>query len=120
MIWKKAILFFQYMQTSSGEDNTDSTSPDVFGMNTFGNTLVILLIVLVLWFAVSALLTLWTYRDIKKKQLTGFIYVPIVFLTSIIGLLLYYIVRYNEKCALEYDEAACLSEDENAKVLSEE
>ena len=120
MIWKKAMLFFQYMQTSSGEDNTDSTSPDVFGIHAFGNTLLILLIFLLLWFLISSLLTIWTYRDIKKKQLTGFIYVPIVFLTSFIGLLIYYIVRYNEKCALEYDEAACLSEDENAKRSIEE
>ena len=120
MIWKKAMLFFQYMQTSSGEDNTDSTSPDVFGIHAFGNTLLILLIFLLLWFLISSLLTIWTYRDIKKKQLTGFIYVPIVFLTSFIGLLIYYIVRYNEKCALEYDEAACLSEDENAKSSIEQ
>ncbi|HEY0088813.1 MAG TPA: hypothetical protein VGB37_08215 [Candidatus Lokiarchaeia archaeon] len=120
MIWKKAMLFFQFMQTSSGEDNTDSSAPGVYGFQTYGNTLVILLIILVLWFTISTFLTIWTYRDIKKKQLTGFIYVPIVFLTSFIGLLIYYIVRYNEKCALEYDEAACLLEDENAKALSEE
>ncbi len=77
----------------------------------YGNTFFIIIIILILWLVIASLLALWTYKDIKKKQLTGFIYVLIVLLTSFIGLVVYIIVRYNEKCALEYDEESCLLED---------
>ena len=77
----------------------------------FGNTLFFVAIILILWFVVSSLLTFWTYKDIEKTQLTGYIYVPLVFLASFIGLIVYYIVRYSGKCALELDEEACLIEE---------
>ncbi len=77
----------------------------------FGNTLFFVAIILILWFVVSSLLTFWTYKDIGRTQLTGYIYVPLVFLASFIGLIVYYIVRYSGKCALELDEEACLIEE---------
>lgn len=77
----------------------------------YGNTLFFVAIILILWFVVSSLLAFWTYKDIEKTQLTGYIYVPLVFLASFIGLIVYYTVRYSGKCALEFDEEACLIEE---------
>ena len=79
----------------------------------YGNTFLFIIIVIIVWFIVSSLLAFWTYKDIKKKQFTGYKYVPIVFFTSFIGLVIYYLVRYNEKCALEFDEEACLLDDDS-------
>ena len=82
----------------------------------YGNTFFFLIILLIIWFAIAILLAYWTYKDIKKKQLTGFLYVLIVLITSFIGLVVYFIVRYNEKCALAYDEEACLLEDDSESI----
>ena len=108
MIRLKIFKIFQdYPEPDYPENNPYNT---IMG---FGNTFLFIIIIIIVWFIVSSLLAYWTYKDIKKKQLTGYKYVPIVFFTSFIGLVIYYIVRYNEKCALAYDEAACLLEDDS-------
>ena len=79
----------------------------------FGNSLLFVAIILIGWFVVSTILAYWTYKDVSKKQLTGYIWIPIVLFSSFIGLVVYFIVRYNEKCALAYDEEACLLEEDS-------
>ncbi|MBD3253638.1 MAG: hypothetical protein GF383_01015 [Candidatus Lokiarchaeota archaeon] len=109
------ISFFLGIFQNGGEPEIDQnpTTDILNDISGYGNTLFFLIIVLICWFVASSILAYWTYKDIQKKQLTGYSYVIIVFLTSIIGLIIYYIVRYNEKCALELDEDACVLEDED-------
>lgn len=110
MLLLKLLQVFQDIQDFPDVDNPENNIFDQ--IPGFGNTLFFIIIILILWFVVASLLAFWTYKDIKKKQLTGFMYVPIVLFTSFIGLVIYFIVRYNEKCALAYDEEACLLEDD--------
>ena len=74
-------------------------------------TLTVLIIVFVIWFASGILLALWVRKDIHSHGLVGAPYIIIVALSSIIGLSVYLLVRYNAKCALEEDEAACIVEE---------
>ena len=74
-------------------------------------TFIIIIVILVLWFISGILSALWVKKDIKRNGLVGSAYIIIVSLTSFIGLSVYLIVRYNAKCALEEDEAACIMEE---------
>ena len=113
MILLKPLHVFQGVQDFPGDYPENNVFDQIPG---YGNSFFIIMIVLLLWLVIASLLAFWTYKDIKTKQLTGFIYVLIVLLTSFIGLVVYFIVRYNEKCALEYDEESCLLEDDPESI----
>ncbi len=74
-------------------------------------TIFLVVLILIIWFVTGFLLAIWVRRDIKRNSLVGTSYIIIVGLTSIVGLAFYLIVRYNAKCALEEDEAACAVEE---------
>ena len=109
MLLLKILHIFQGVQDFPGGYPENNVFDQIPG---YGNAFFIIMIVLILWLVIASLLAIWTYKDIKKKQLTGFIYVLIVLLTNFIGLVVYFMVRYNEKCALEFDEESCLLEDD--------
>ena len=88
----------------------DTQNETIFPSMT-GSTILDVVIILSIWFASGILLALWVRKDIHKHELVGTNYLIIVGLTSIVGLVFYMIVRYNAKCALAEDEAACIVEE---------
>jgi membrane protein YdbS with pleckstrin-like domain len=78
----------------------------------FGNTLLFVSLMVILWFVIGIILAYFVYRDLRKREVSGIPYVILTLFTGIVGLSIYLLVRYNEKCALEEDEMACLLEDE--------
>jgi len=87
------------------------TQDEIVFMGMTLQTWIFLIIFLTLWFISGILLGQWVKKDIERSELVGSAYVIIVSLTSIVGLAFYLIVRYNAKCALEEDEAACAVEE---------
>ncbi len=77
----------------------------------FGSTLLFIIIIVIIWFASGILLAYLVNRDLQKREASGIPYVILTLLMSIVGLSIYLIVRYNEMCALEEDEDACILED---------
>jgi hypothetical protein len=79
--------------------------------------LIAIILILVIWFSSGFLLSLWVRRDINRNELVGTSYIIIVLLTSIVGLSFYLIVRYNARCALEEDEAACAVDEMRKEIV---
>ena len=73
----------------------------------YEGSMIILIIVLILWFSTGVLLALWVKKDLLKREVKGTPYIIATLLGNIVGLSVYLLVRYNEKCALEADEVAC-------------
>jgi hypothetical protein len=96
----------QYPRTQYPENNIFNQIPG------FGDTIFIVLLILFFWFASGIILAYIVSIDLKKREVSGNFYIILTFLASFIGLLIYYIVRYNEKCALEENEDLCLLQDD--------
>ncbi|MFX1281733.1 MAG: hypothetical protein ACFFA3_20445 [Promethearchaeota archaeon] len=62
----------------------------------FIGILIIALISLLIWFGFGFFSAYWVKRDIKKNHLESSAWVPIIIFTSIIGLIIYLMVRYGE------------------------
>ena len=58
--------------------------------------LIIIIISLLIWFGCGLILAYWVKKDIKKKNLEGSKLAFVIFLTSIIGFIIYIMVRYGE------------------------
>ena len=78
----------------------------------FGNSFLFLILILIVWFAIGIILAYFMNKDLRKREVSGIPYIILTLLANIVGLSIYLLVRYNENCALEEDEAACLLEDE--------
>jgi hypothetical protein len=78
----------------------------------FGNTLFFISLIVILWFVIGIILAYFVNRDLRKREVSGIPYIILTLFTGIVGLSIYLLVRYNEKCALEEDEMACLLEDD--------
>ncbi|TFG27710.1 MAG: hypothetical protein EU532_06880 [Promethearchaeota archaeon] len=78
----------------------------------FGNTYLFLILIFIVWFAIGIILAYFVNRDLRKREVSGIPYIILTLLINIVGLSIYLLVRYNEKCALEEDEAACLLDNE--------
>lgn len=88
-------------------NESQGTWPDtLFPGMTMESSLIVILVI-VLWFISGYLLGAWVKKDIREHESVGTAYVILVYLTSIIGLTFYLLMRYNAKCALAEDEAAC-------------
>lgn len=97
----------------------EETGTDVyFAESTLTGSFIYIVLIIVLWFVSGFLLAFWVYKDLKKRQKKGYFYPVIVLLTSIVGFLIYLMVRNNEKCALE-DEKTCNTDDEVEEVIEE-
>jgi ABC-type sugar transport system permease subunit len=110
IIWLSILNVFQndqqYPQAQYPENNIFDQIP------AFGNTMFFVLLIMIIWFASGIFLAYIVSKDLKKREASGNFYIIITFLASVIGLLIYYIVRYNEKCALEENEELCLLQDD--------
>lgn len=73
--------------------------------------ILIAVISLVAWFLVGFILSRWVKKDLNDRESDAYGYIPAVIFTSIAGFIVYLIVRYNEKCALQEDEVACELEE---------
>ncbi|NHJ25958.1 MAG: hypothetical protein EAX89_15380 [Candidatus Lokiarchaeota archaeon] len=89
----------------SSYEGTD-TSPDWFTWLAYGNNLLYIILILVIWFCTGIIMAYWVYKDLKKREHKSTAYLVIILFTNIIGLAFYLFARYNEKCLLE-DEIKC-------------
>jgi heme/copper-type cytochrome/quinol oxidase subunit 2 len=48
---------------------------------------------LIVWFIINVLLCVWIYRDAESRGMNGALWLIIVFISGIIGLIVYLIVR---------------------------
>lgn len=62
----------------------------------FIGILIITLISLLIWFGIGLSSAYWVKKDIKKNHLESSAWVPVIIFTSIIGLIIYIMVRYGE------------------------
>ena len=86
----------------------------------FGNSLIFIIIILVIWVVSAIILAYWVHRDLRKREVQGYSYIILTLILGIIGFIIYYLIRYNEKCALEAQEDACLLSDEDESFPSTE
>jgi type IV secretory pathway TrbL component len=56
-----------------------------------------ILFVPLLWFVVALLILVWAYRDAESRGMNGALWAIIIFFLSVLGLLLYLIVRSPQK-----------------------
>ena len=111
MMFLKILQFFQeerdFPQAEYPENNIFDQLPG------FGNTLFFVWLIIIIWFASGILLAYLVNRDLQKREVSGIPYIIFTLFMNIIGLAIYLLVRYNEKCALEENEEACLLEDDS-------
>ena len=86
----------------------------------FGSTFLFIIIIIVIWFASGILLAYLVNRDLEKREASGIPYVLLTLFMNIVGLSIYLLVRYNEMCALEEDEEACILEDDTEYLKQNE
>lgn len=55
----------------------------------------LLFIVPLIWFIIGILLLIWVYQDAESRGMDGLLWALIVFFLSLIGLVLYLVVREN-------------------------
>lgn len=65
-------------------------------MNSFGNTLIIILLILFIWYIFAIILANWVYKDAQKRIYNENIWILIVLISGIIGFLLYILHRDEE------------------------
>ena len=82
----------------------------------FGNTFLFIMLIIIIWFASGILLAYLVNKDIQKREVSGISYVILTLFLNIVGLSIYLLVRYNEMCALEENEEACLLEDDTEYI----
>ena len=51
------------------------------------------------WFAVAILLLVWVYQDAQSRGMNGGLWAVIVFFLSVLGLILYLVIRENSQQA---------------------
>ena len=56
-----------------------------------------ILLIPLLWFVVALLILVWAYRDAESRGMNGALWAIIIFFLSVLGLLLYLIVRSPQK-----------------------
>ncbi|TFG07092.1 MAG: hypothetical protein EU539_05905 [Promethearchaeota archaeon] len=110
MILKFLISIFQEDPIAGDDSPANYILDRITG---YGSTLFFTTLIIILWFLSGIILAYIIFRDLKKREAVGKPYVIITLFTSIIGFLVYIIVRYNEKCALEENEEACLLDEED-------
>ena len=86
----------------------------------FGSTILFIILIVIIWFASGILLAYLVNKDLQKREASGISYVILTLLMSIVGLSIYLLVRYNEMCALEEDEEACILEDDTEYLKPDE
>jgi len=59
----------------------------------------LLVLVPLLWFIIGILLCVWVYRDAQKRGMSGILWLIIVLIGGLLGLIIYLIVRKDEKMA---------------------
>ncbi|MFX1453237.1 MAG: hypothetical protein ACFFCM_20555 [Promethearchaeota archaeon] len=82
----------------------------------FGNTFLFVMLIIIIWFASGILLAYLVNKDLQKREASGFSYVLLTLFMNVVGLSIYLLVRYNEMCALEEDEEACILEDDTEYI----
>jgi len=53
----------------------------------------------IMWLVISILLCIWVYRDAESRGMSGVLWLIVVFLTGIIGLIIYLVVRKEKTTA---------------------
>ena len=56
-----------------------------------------ILFIPLLWFVVALLILVWAYQDAESREMNGALWAVIIFFLSVLGLLLYLIVRSPQK-----------------------
>ena len=74
----------------------DDTTTDYFIAPGYGNTLVFLAIIILIWFILGLVLAVWVYKDAQKRVHNENIWIIIVILLSIVGFLIYIFFREEE------------------------
>jgi len=82
----------------------------------FGNTYLFISIIIIIWFATGILMAYLVNIDLQKREVSGISYIILTLFMNIVGLSIYLLVRYNEMCALEEDEEACILEDDTEYI----
>jgi len=59
----------------------------------------ICLIPILIWFVIAILLCVWVYRDAESRGMSGVLWLIVVLISSIIGLIVYLIVRKEKPTA---------------------
>lgn len=73
-----------------------------------GLVLVIVLAVLA-WFIIAILLCVWVYRDAESRGMSGVLWLIVVIIGSVIGLIVYLIVRKEKGPPIEKITRVCTS-----------
>lgn len=58
-----------------------------------GSMLVVCVLVPIIWLIISVLIGIWVYKDAEKRGESGALWLIIIILTSIIGLIIWMVVR---------------------------
>ncbi|MFX1339484.1 MAG: hypothetical protein ACFFDK_12800 [Promethearchaeota archaeon] len=78
----------------------------------YGSTFFFIILIIIIWFASGIFMAYLVKKDLQKREVSGISYIILTLLMNIVGLSIYLLVRYNEMCALEENEEACLLEDD--------
>ena len=89
MLIKTILFIFQ------SDEGTSEIDPFNFAKS-FGNTLLIIFLVLIIWYVVAIFLAIWVYKDAQKRIHNENIWVIIVLISGIIGFLIYILHRDEE------------------------
>lgn len=85
----------------------------------FGNTFLIVMLFLVIWFISGFFFALWVRKDLNERGIEGYFYIILILLTSFIGFIVYEIFKSKEECELDPDELVCALEEAD-KTITEE
>ena len=100
-------------------DAYTNTEGYVLGVS-FGNTLLIVILLLLIWFLSGLLFALWVRKDIKVRGTEEYFYIIIILFTSFIGFIIYEIFKAREECELDPEGSPCDSTKEAEKIINEE
>lgn len=93
------LLILSSVAAVSAQNNTDNATeisidfPDVTPFIAGSFFMVLCVLVPVIWLIVAILIAVWVYKDAEKRGENGALWLIIVILTSIIGLIIWVIVR---------------------------